>query len=118
MYNEGAAGVTNVKLADVNDDLIVSMGASWVSQAYRVLQSKFFSIHLVWNDDTPRGMLTLQYTNDQSLVEWIDKDIVNVDGTFEDVLFIDADITIAAFRIKFDRTAGDADLKSFIIRKV
>jgi hypothetical protein len=111
------------QLKDQNDVDIVSMGASWTSKAYPMDDNLHLCVHLFWDALAPQGTLTLEYSGDplndgSELVDnWVAKDVTNVDGNFEEVMYLDANLPAASFRIKFQHISGSANLSTYIVRK-
>lgn len=79
-------------------------------------------IHLFWDDPSPLGTITLEYSCDpfgenDDVDSWVAKTVINVDGTFENLMILDSDLAIAAFRLVWARTSGSGTLKAYITRK-
>jgi hypothetical protein len=116
-----AVGKNTEGLFDVNDVAINSMGASWTSRPVPMAGYRNFGIHLFWDNSTPRGEIRLEYTCDPrgengDVDSWVSKTAINVDGSFENLMILDAQLSIAAFRLVYTRTDGTSALRAFIVR--
>ena len=92
---------------------ITNMNASWTTNSYAVGDNLHLGIHLIWDNIAPTGTMTLEYScdplDDGSAVEavgWTAKTVTNIDGTFLDLMYLDANLPITAFRLVFQRTGG------------
>jgi hypothetical protein len=114
-------------LLDINGQPIINMNGNWTSKPYQMNEFLHLGVHLFWNNPAVQGTMILQYTCDpvgdsQSISNndvdsWVDKNVVNIDGTFDDVMFLDANLPITAFRLLFLHISGSADLVSYVTRK-
>lgn len=111
------------QLTDQNEAPISNMDASWTSRWYSMGENLHLCIHLLWDDNSPEGDLYLDYSGDpiddgsQVTVGFSVKNQVVLDGTFQDEMFLDANLAVASFRLRFEHTAGAANLNTFIVRK-
>lgn len=115
-------GVT-YDLVDASNVAINDMDASWTTKAYEMIDHLHLCIQLQWDSLTPTGTMTLEYSGDpirEGAVEptnWIAKDITNIDGTFQELMYLDANLPIACFRLRFQHVSGAANLISYIVKK-
>lgn len=102
---------------------IADMNSSWVTKAYDMIDFLHLCAHLVWDDLSPTGTLTLEYTGDPlkdgggEPTSWATKNVTNVDGSFQEQMYLDANLPISAFRLRFDYISGAANLAAFIVKK-
>jgi hypothetical protein len=110
-------------LQDENGNEINSMGTSWTTRAYALGDNLHLCIHLFWTSITPQGVLTLEYSGDpvgdnsEFVQQWIAKDITHLDGSFQDQMYLDANLPVASFRLKYVRISGTAGLSGYIVKK-
>jgi hypothetical protein len=111
------------ELEDENFDPIVDMNADWTSKAYALGDNLHLCIHLFWDSIAPIGTMTLEYSGDpvndgsESVQNWVAKDVSAIDGTFGEIMYLDANLPIACFRIKYQRISGTANLSTYIVKK-
>jgi hypothetical protein len=110
-------------LLDEDGDPITSMGASWTSKAYEFGKNFHLAIQLTWDDVAPEGNVYLEYScykaNEVIPEEgWTLKNVVDLDGSYKELLFLDSNLSTITFRLRFEHSTGDADLDARIVMKV
>jgi hypothetical protein len=108
-------------IKDESNVLISSMGAAWTTQAYPMGQNTMLSVHLAWTG-TPVGTLYLDYSSERcdqgdTVSSWVNKTEVDVDGTFNEEMFLDAQLPVASYRLRFVSTSGTGVLSSWTFNK-
>jgi hypothetical protein len=109
-------------LRDGNGELITNLNASWTSEPLSMAKALHLGVQLGWSDSSVEGNMFLEYTCDprgQSAdsVFWTTKSEVTLDGTFGELLFLDENLSVSNFRLRFVHSSGAADLQTFIARK-
>jgi hypothetical protein len=106
-------------LKDISETPITSMGASWETIAYEFGHNLHLCVHVYWSNPSPQGILYLEYTGDPSPIpeSWILKDSVILNGTFQEHMFLDSDLAVYAFRLRFVHSSGGGAMESYIIKK-
>jgi hypothetical protein len=115
------------KLQDASGADIVDMNSSWTTKTYALGDNLHLCVHLFWDNISPTGTMTLEYSGDpeaafpgdteNEATSWIAKNVTNVDGTYSELMYLDANLPVAAFRVKFQYLSGAADLEAFIVKK-
>lgn len=103
-------------LEDVSGTPITSMGASWESRAYVLGNNNNLCVHLAWDNIAPVGTMYLDYSGDPLGSIWEPFNTVVIDGSFSSHMFLDSNIAVAAFRIRYDSTSGTANITLDAIR--
>lgn len=106
-------------LKDSNDVPITSMGADWISKRYPMGDNFMLNVHLLWDDVAPEGSLFLEYSGKEDADpanrdDWEVKNVVTVDGTFKSQMFIDANLCLGWFIVRYERTSGTAALEGYV----
>lgn len=105
---------------------ILNMNASWNSRPYELEDNVHLGIQLKWDNAAVTGTIYLDYSlspivsgSSPMTIEgdWLTNNTVTLDGTFQQIMFLDANLAITAFRLRFVRTAGTANLLSYVNRK-
>jgi hypothetical protein len=115
-------GKVDRTIKDVNGNDIVDMNASWETKAYEMGDYLHLGAHLFWDNPAVTGTMLLQYSCDpqaggNNVDNWVTKNTVTLDGSFSTAMFLDSHVPVSVFRLKFVRTAGTANLSSYIQRK-
>lgn len=104
-------------LEDASGASILNMNASWTSKWYPMAEFKDLGWHLVWDSVAPTGNLFLEYTWDvgaaigqADVIGTEIKDTVALDGSFQSQAFLDANVAITGFRLRFAHTGGAANI--------
>lgn len=110
------------QLYDDSDALINHMSSDWTAAAIPMGQNLHLCIHIFWDDPAVTGTLTLEYSADSTwdgspvIEDWVEFNVVNLDGTFSNVMFLDKDLPISSFRLRFDHISGTANMKAYVKR--
>lgn len=119
-----AKAKTESGLIDESGNDIVDLNANWTSKPYSLGDFRSFGIQLLWDNAAVTGTMVLEYTCDPSgardgaeIGGWTEKNLVALDGSFAELLFLDADVPIANWRLRFVHTAGSANLETFVTRR-
>jgi len=118
------------ELRDASNAPIVDMDASWTSKTYPMGDNLHLCIHLFWDNVAPIGTVILEYSGDpeaavaaaagdtqDEAVNWVAKDATIVDGSYSDLMYLDSNLPVACFRLRFVHVSGSANLQAFIVRK-
>jgi hypothetical protein len=115
------------KLQDASGIDIVNMNANWTTKTYPMGDNLHLCIHLFWDNIAPVGSMFLEYSGDpeaatqddteDEAASWVVKELTVVDGTFAELMYLDANLPVACFRLRFEWTSGAADLEAFIVKK-
>lgn len=102
-------------IKDVNNVDITSMSASWVTKPYGMDDFLHLGVHIFWDNPAITGTMELQYTCDPvasntDVNSWVTKNVVNVDGTFDDILFLDSNVPITAYRLVWQHISGTGNI--------
>jgi hypothetical protein len=92
---------------------ITNMNASWTSKWYSLVEFLHLCVQIGWSNMTPTGTLFLDYSADPDGNIFSVKNAITVDGTFDEQMFLDADLAANNYRLRFVRTAGAANLTVF-----
>lgn len=97
---------------------ITSMGSNFVTIGYELGVNLHLGIHTEW-DAAVTGVMYLEYTGDRSKfpTSWVPFNAINVDSTMRDLMFLDANLAIARFRLRWEVISGNANLTGYIVRK-
>lgn len=97
---------------------ITSMGADFVTIGYELGANLHLGIHLEW-DDVATGVMYLEYSGDRAKypTSWVPFNAINVDSTMRDLMFLDSNLAISKFRLKWQRISGTGNLSGYIVRK-
>lgn len=112
----------HVGLEDSNDDEITSMGSSWTTKDYPMGFNDLLCIHLKWTGN-PQGTLYLDYSGQRSDIgnrpveDWVTKNIIVLDGTFNSEMILDALLAVASFRLRYVSNSGTGVLSAWTTRK-
>lgn len=100
-------------LKDASDQPIEDLNADWTSKWYSFAKFVQFSLQLGWDNATVEGELFLDYSSDPDGSIFTVKSAVTLDGSFNEALFLDADLGVAAYRLRFTNSSGTANLTAF-----
>lgn len=106
------------EFVDQSEAYITSMGADFTTYAYLLGGSQHIGIHIEW-DAAVTGVMYLEYSGDfnVSTTSWVAFNAINVDASMRDLMFLDANLAIARFRIKWQVLTGTANVLGHIIRQ-
>jgi hypothetical protein len=99
---------------------ITSLDSSWTTKAYEFGEFNHLGIQLFWTDGTVTGTLYLDYSCDppgDGVENWLENNVVSLDGTFDKVLILDANLPITAWRLRWDHISGTADVAAYAVKK-
>lgn len=104
-----------VGLKAVNGDDILDMDANWTSKWYPFGYFAHLAVQLKWDDPLVEGTLYLDYTADPDAATdvYTVKNNVLLDGTFDEMLFLDSNLPVVSYRLRFEHSSGSADLLAF-----
>lgn len=114
------------ELRKVDNTPITDMNSDWVTMAYNFDHHNILAIQMRWSDINLRGVLYIDYSNETCLetgsnipdADWAPFSAINLDGTFQSILHLDAELGVNSFRLRFDNVSGTANIdKVFINRK-
>lgn len=113
---------TERTLKDENGNPIINMNGSWTSKIYSLGKHDSYGLQLYWDNAAVLGTVELQYTcqpagESTDVTAWTVKSSVVLDGTFNELMFLDALLPVASFRVVFTHAANGANLDSYITRK-
>ena len=114
--------VTTKGLFETSGNPITNMNADWDSAPMPMGDFRHVGIQLGWDNSAVQGILKLQYTCDtqgdgSDIEQWSDKNLVSIDGTFSELLFLDGNLPVANYRLVFIHTSGTANLLVNTVRK-
>lgn len=97
---------------------ITSMSADFVTYAYLLGGSQNIGLHIEW-DAAVTGVMYLEYSGDFALntTSWVAFNAINVDSSMRELMFLDANLAIARFRLKWQRLTGTANVMGYINRQ-
>ena len=101
-----------VGLKDAAGDPITNMGANWTSKWYP-FPYNHLSSHLKWSNVAIEGTLHLDYSSDPAGSISSIKNSIVLDGTFDETLFLDANLAINSYRLRFEHTSGAGTVSAF-----
>lgn len=109
-------------LEDINGNAITDMGANWETKPYSFENLLHLAAQIYWSDPAIEGDMYLEYTCDSrrdrtSIDLWETFQTVNLDGTFRSVLFLDANLAVASYRIRFVHSSGSGSVDARIVGK-
>lgn len=113
-------------LVNASGSAIENLNADWTSKSYEFGDNSLLCIHLGWSDASVEGTLYLEYSGDPindgegggaEAEFWDVKNAIVLDGSFSSQMFLDSNLAISTFRLRFEHTSGTATLKSRIVRK-
>jgi len=112
-----------IGLRDQNYLPIIDLDADWTTKDYELGLNKHLCIQLGWDNAALEGDVFLDYSAEQGndsdgVSVWTVKSAVNLDGTFQEVMFLDSNLAIGSFRLRFTHTLGSANMTANITRKV
>jgi hypothetical protein len=102
-----------IGLTDAANNPITDMGADWTSKWYGFGKFKHVAVHLGWTNLLIEGTLYLDYSCDPDGVIYTVKNVILLDGTFNEDLFIDANLAINNYRFRFEHTVGAGTVTAF-----
>jgi hypothetical protein len=110
------------ELVDENDNPITDMGVDWTSKAYDFENLLFLAAHVYWTNIAITGTLFLEYscdhTRDRSAIDvWEAKNEETLDGSYTSLMFLDSNLAIASFRLRFVHASGAGDVAAKIVAK-
>lgn len=100
-------------LEKANGDTIIDLNANWTSKWYPFGEFLNMAVHLKWSDINVQGSLYLDYSTDPDGSFYTVKNNIALDGSFDEMLFLDSNLAVTAYRLRFEHTLGAADLLSF-----
>jgi hypothetical protein len=109
-------------LKRVDGSEITNLNANWETRPIPMSEFLNIGIQLGWDNILVEGVLTFQYSCDpkgdgSDVLIWTDKATVTLDGTFAEVLFLDALLPVGNIRLVFVHTSGAAELTAYTVRK-
>ena len=109
-------------LKNVNGNPITDLNSNWESAPISFSAFRHLGIQLGWDNATVTGTLRLQYSCDPSgdgsdVSIWTDKNVLSLDGTFDEAMFLDANLPVGNVRLTFAHASGTANLVSYIVKK-
>jgi hypothetical protein len=114
--------IKQLKRADLTD--IVNLNADWTTCIMSLGENHHLGVHLWWDNVAVTGTLYIDYSCDiaEDQANFDDTSMptittVALNGTFQEYMFLDKDIPVASFRIRFVHTSATANLKARIVRK-
>lgn len=101
-------------LKDAGGADITNMGANWTSKWYPFGKWDIFSLQLLWSNAAITGTLYLDISSgpDGDIPE--NKNTIVVDGSFGQYTFLDAQLAVLSYRLRFVHTAGAGTLSKVI----
>ena len=102
---------------------ITNLNANWQTKTYELGDNVHLGVHIFWDNIALTGIMTLEYSCDplrdgqNESANWVPKDVTNIDGSFTEIMFLDANLPVACFRLRFEHVSGAASLSSFISKK-
>lgn len=113
-----ALNENHAEFVDPAENYITSMGTDFVTYAYLLGGSQHIGIHVEWDAEVT-GVMYLEYSGDYDVAttSWVTFNAINVDNTMRDLMFLDANLAVARFRIKWQRLTGNANVVAHIIRQ-
>lgn len=100
-------------LKNSSDSDILNMNADWTSKWYPFGKFKDLSVQLKWSNISLLGTLYLDYSCDPNGSIFSTKNVLDVDGTFDEALFLDAALAINNYRLRFVHSSGTATVVAF-----
>lgn len=110
------------KLEDINGNEITNMGASWVTRPYELENLLHLAAHVYWDNPAITGFLFLEYSVDSArdktpIDKWEVYNGVELDGTFDSMMFLDSNVPVSSYRLRFTHNAGAGSLQARILTK-
>jgi hypothetical protein len=99
---------------------VTNLNSSFTSRPYQMGSHLHLGIQLKWTG-SPLGIMHLEYSCDpdsSSDDDFEPYNSINMDGSFDGILFLDSNVAIAQFRLRYESTSGTTSaFKSSVLRK-
>lgn len=92
---------------------IENLNADFTSKWYSFGEFLHMALHLGWDNIAAQGNLFLDYSCDPDGVIYTVKNDITLDGTFNEQMFLDANLAISNYRLRYVRISGNANLEMF-----